>query len=270
MKVVFWTVLFIVIVVFGFLAWGAVPAAGAQNTDQTRAMERFRPILPSMRVGLDVLVDGLPVPTIQHQGRTYLPVTRLGTEYALRVTNHGPRRIVAMVSVDGLSVLSGQPASENQSGYVVAANQSIVIKGWRRNTETVAAFSFQDRDNSYAERMGYPQNIGVIGLIAVEEAVARPLRGLGAVPMLDRANGAARATTPAAEVGGIGTGYGSDIASPIYYVTFVRSTNRRQVTIYYDTVEALRAAGVPVDHPLPVPFPRDGEFTVPPPGDPRR
>jgi hypothetical protein len=65
---------------------------------------------------------------------------------------------------------------------------------------------------------------------------------------------------------GIGTGYGRDIDSGIYYVSFVRSANKRTITFYYDTVEALRREGVPVDRPLPVPFPMDTEFVPPPPG----
>jgi hypothetical protein len=47
-------------------------------------------------------------------------------------------------------------------------------------------------------------------------------------------------------------------------VPFVRSANRRAITYLYDTEEALRRAGVPVDiAPLPDPFP--GEEFAPPP-----
>jgi hypothetical protein len=49
-------------------------------------------------------------------------------------------------------------------------------------------------------------------------------------------------------------------------VPFVRSTNRRALTFFYDTEKALRQAGVPVDPtPMPTPFPGD-EFAPPPPG----
>jgi len=217
----------------------------------------------SMRVSLEVLVDNQPVPTISHLGKTYLPVPKLGVEYAIRVTNHGPRRVVAMISVDGLSVISGQPASENQAGYVVSPKGQIVIKGWRRDMTTVAAFSFLERDKSYAALMGRPENVGVIGLVAIEEMPSRPV-------VAAERNGKAAPAQSRSVLGNTGTGYGRDIDSHIYYVPFVRSNNRRTITIYYDTVEALRAAGVPVDRPMPNPFPADHEFAPPPPGDVRR
>jgi hypothetical protein len=207
-------------------------------------------------------MDGQPLRTIDHAGKTYLPVPRMGAEYEVRVWNHGPRRITAIVSVDGLSVINGKPAAESQPGYLVDPGASIRIKGWRRNLDTVAAFSFEERERSYAARMGRPENIGVIGLIAVEELTWRPR------PLLEQKDAAPSAAKRAtsAEVGGTGTGYGRDVESPVYYVPFVRSNNKRFVTIYYDTVEALRRAGVPVDRPFPMPFPGDTEFVPPPPG----
>jgi hypothetical protein len=193
-----------------------------------------------------------PVPTVHHQGSTYLPVRRMGAEYQIRVWNHGPRRVTAVVSVDGLSVLNGQPASEDHPGYIVEPRSSIVIDGWRRDRHTVAAFTFSDRSDSYAARMGHPENVGVIGLVAFEEMsrLPRPLpMERDAAARAERADGSA--------VGGTGTGHGRDIHSPIIEVPFVRSGNRQAVTIYYDTAEALRRAGIPVDSPLPVPFPGD-------------
>jgi hypothetical protein len=222
-----------------------------------------RPILPrwdSMRVGLEILVDGQPVRTIQHDGKTYLPVARLGTEYQIRVWNYGPRRIAAMVSVDGLSVINGKPASESQPGYLVEPNSSILIKGWRRNLDMVAAFSFEERGKSYAAQVGRPENIGVIGLIAVEEEMVRPRLAI------EEKAAPAPGMRSHADVGGTGTGYGHDIDSHVVHVPFVRSANKRFVTIYYDTEEALRRAGVLVDRPTPVPFPGDTEFVPLPPG----
>jgi hypothetical protein len=214
-----------------------------------------------MSVGLEVLVGGRPLATVEYGGKTYLPVPQLGAEYEIRVWNHGPKRIAAIVSVDGLSVINGKPASESGPGYLVAPHSSILIKGWRRNLDSVAAFAFVDREKSYASRVGRPENVGVIGLIAIEEQTWRyrtPLeKKEGAAPARARALGS---------VGGVGTDYGRDLDSHAYYVPFVRSDNKRTVTLYYDTAEALRKAGVPVDPPLPVAFPADTEFVPPPPG----
>lgn len=216
----------------------------------------------AMRVGLEVLVGGRVMPTVRHEGKTYLPVPRLGLEYTLRVWNHGPRRVAAVLSVDGLSVITGRPASEDGPGYIVDARRGVEIKGWRRSLNTVAAFQFVGRDESYAERVGRPENVGVIGLVAFEERVRYPdLR-------LERKDASPPGHRRAAEamVGDTGTGWGRDVESRVITVPFARSGNRQAITLHYDTVAALRRAGVPVGRP--VPFPEDGEFAPPPP--PRR
>lgn len=221
----------------------------ASSAPQERSQIRPHP-WPVMRVGLEVLVDGRPVATIQHRGKIYLPVPRLDTDYQIRVRNYGSRRITAVVSVDGLSVMNGQPASERHPGYIVAPYSSLVIDGWRRDNNTVEAFRFTDRFNSYAAKSGRPENIGVIGLVAFEEMSRwpRPL------PM-ERGKMAARADRTGAAVGNTGTGKGHDMHSPIVEVPFVRSHNRRTVTIWYDTADALRRAGIPVERRYPEPFP---------------
>ena len=213
----------------------------------------------AMNVSLDVLVNGNPVRLIGHRDRLYLSVPRMGMEYEIRVNNNGPRRITAIVSVDGLSVINGQPASESHPGYLVDPYSHIVIKGWRRDRNTVAAFTFEERDRSYAYRRGYPDNIGVIGLTAFEE------QGPWRRPLFDRLEGSAPAAKHLREaIGETGTGWGRDLDSPVYRVPFVRSANKRTITIYYDTVDALRRAGVPVDGPYPIPFPADPEYAPPP------
>jgi hypothetical protein len=237
-------------------ARGQAPAPDAKTPPPERVL-----LIPSkMHVAMDILVDGRALPTVSHQGKTYLPVPKLGAEYEIRVWNHGPRRIVAVLSVDGLSVINGQPAAEDQSGYIVAAHSHIVIKGWRRSMDTVAAFRFVDRDRSYAGLTGRPENIGVIGLIAIEERVWQPSTEL------ERKVAAPGALWARGQVGSIGTEYGREVDSRVYYVPFVRSSNRQTITYYYDTVAALREAGVPVDGPLPNPFPADPQFAPPPPG----
>jgi hypothetical protein len=188
-------------------------------------------------------------------------VSRLETEYEIRVCNRGPRRIAAIVSVDGLSVINGQPASESSPGYLVAPYSHILIKGWRRSLDTVAAFRFVDRSKSYASLMGREENVGVIGLIAIEEELPR-LR----LEWKEKDAATSAVKRALGEVGETGTGYGRDRDSPAYYVPFVRSANKRTITLYYDTIDALRRAGVPVDRPQPIPFPGDGDFTPPPPG----
>lgn len=258
-----------IVLMFAVIAFLLVPAVAASELHWSVPPPRVpwppieEPIVPRpipMSVGLEVLVEGRPLQTISHQGRTYLPVPYWGQEYEIRVWNHGPRRIVALVSVDGLSVITGRPASEEQPGYIVAAHGSVLIKGWRRDLDRVAAFGFEERSRSYASRMGYPEKIGVISLLAIEERTTRPW-----VELERKGTGAPAAQRAHDDVGGTGTGYGRDIDSHVQVVPFARSHNRRVVTIWYDTPQALRQAGVPVDRPWPRPVPGPWEFAPPPP-----
>ena len=258
MKMSYWAMFLGGLLIAGLLVGGEALASELQDTTPSLPVRQppIRDVMPvecpkvmpccpvEMRVGLDILVDGRPLPIIHHACKDYLPVPRRGEEYEIRVWNHGPRRVVAVVSVDGLSVITSQRASETGPGYVVAPYSSILIKGWRRNMETAAAFRFVDRENSYAASVGKPEDIGVIGLVAFEEMVRLPR------PFLEKDGSAAPSARMAhGEVGGIGTEYGRDVDSRICYVSFVRSSNRRTKTLYYDTREALRDAGVPVDWP---------------------
>jgi hypothetical protein len=233
------------------------PAAELQARE---ILPRYR---PTLRVAMDVLVRGRPLPTVAYGGKTYLPIPRVGEEYQIRVSNHGPRRIVAIVSLDGLSVINGKPASERSPGYLVEAYGHVLINGWRRNLQTEAAFRFVDREKSYAARVGRPENIGVIGLVAFEELTPRIRWDLEK----GKAGPLSSAKRLASGVGGVGTEYGRDVDSPASHVPFVRSANKRTVTFSYDTEDALRRAGVPIPPPShPVPFPGDGDFAPPPPG----
>jgi hypothetical protein len=221
--------------------------------------KHINPPRDEMRVSLDVLVDGKTVSVISHNGKLYLPVPRLGCEYEIRVKNMGSHRMAAVVSVDGLSVIKGDLASERSPGYLVDARGDIVIKGWRRDRDTVAAFTFEERKDSYAYSRGYRHNIGVIGLIAIEEQSPWPR------PLAEFSRGMmapAKALDSAA--GGAGTGWGRDVDSSVVTVPFVRGSNKRTVTIYYDTEDALRRIGVPIDGPYPKPFPADTDFCPPP------
>jgi hypothetical protein len=250
---VFW------LIAAGLAMLAALAVSGPSAASELRWSDPPGYVLPPhdhLRVGLDVLVDGRPLPVIHHYGRDYLAVPYMGAEYQVRVWNGGPLRVVALVSVDGLSVIDGRPASENSPGYVVSAGGSIVIRGWRRDLQTVAAFRFTDREDSYAYRTGRPEDVGVIRLVAIEEMAYRPRPD---VYRLDAERGAAKS----AAAGDVGTGYGRDVDSRAYLTSFVRGPHRRTIPLYYDTVGGLRRLGVPVNGPEP--YPRDLEFALPPP-----
>jgi|CXWL01.1.fsa_nt_gi hypothetical protein len=92
-----------------------------------------------------------------------------GHRYAIRLSNRTGERLLAVVSVDGVNVVSGETAAPHQSGYVLDPWQSTVINGWRKNMSEIAAFTFAPLPESYAARTGRPDDVGVIGVAVFQE-----------------------------------------------------------------------------------------------------
>ena len=116
-------------------------------------------LLPGLNVGDRWFVIG-------EQGRRYSIVLRNETDY----------RLEAVMSVDGLDVMDGQPASLYKRGYILRPGQRVVVDGWRRSMDTVAAFRFGSVRDSYAERKhGDSRNVGVIGVAIFNEIGTNPL-----------------------------------------------------------------------------------------------
>jgi hypothetical protein len=93
-----------------------------------------------------------------------------GSSYSIVIKNRCKCRVQVVVSVDGLDVLDGQAASVKKTGYVIAPESSITIKGFRTSYDAVAAFQFSSVSQSYANlRHGETRNVGVIGLAAYTE-----------------------------------------------------------------------------------------------------
>ncbi len=204
--------------------------------------------------------------TWRHEGRLYV-VGVPGNRYAISLRNRTGKRVLTVLSVDGVNALSGQTALTSQRGYVLRAGQAYEIAGWRKSPSEVAAFYFTRLSDSYAARTDRPENVGVIGIAVYREYEPPP-----PVPYdveESRAPGgrsvkkAARAAPAATE--SIGTGHGERIESHTTTVDFRRaSTSPAQVIrIYYDTHDNLVARGIiPKRHPpkphQPQAFPGEG------------
>lgn len=118
---------------------------------------------------LAVQVNGKNIVKHSHQGKFYIE-GRNGTEYTLKVRNNTGRRVLAVVSVDGVNVVDGTPADNQTTGYLVDAYCSIDIKGYRESDTRVGAFKFVTKDHAYAkETTGSDKNSGVIGCMIIEE-----------------------------------------------------------------------------------------------------
>ncbi len=200
-----------------------------------------------------------------------------GNEYQIALRNHDGQDVLAIVSVDGVNVVTGETASTSQSGYVLETGNNLDIKGWRKNLSRTAAFYFTELPDSYAARTGRPDNVGVIGAALFRrkpEPVAElvyPASPESRAPdsWSGNAAGAARdsAAAPAPARAeerqkSLGTGHGRAETSYASYVKFERAstTPDEVIAIYYDSYANLVARGIiradlPRGGTQPQPFP---------------
>lgn len=132
--------------------------------------------------------SGATLQVFPYKGSHYV-AGRPGARYAIRVSNQTGGRVLAVMSVDGVNIVTGQTASWNQSGYVLEPWQSHEITGWRKSQQTVAAFEFTALPDSYAARTGRPGDVGVIGVAVFAERPAPPPPVPWTAPEVSRSNG---------------------------------------------------------------------------------
>ncbi len=230
--------------------------------------------LPARAVGdrLDVtIVDrdtGQTLQPIAHRGQWWI-AGRPGARYGIVLNTHGGgRRVLGVLSVDGVNAISGDSAAWDQTGYVVGPYGGFEVDGWRKNADEVAAFTFAALPDSYAARTGRPANVGVIGVAVFDERapVARPRVDASVAPSRslrlgderpspapsgEAAPPAAARSAPVASADRLGTGHGAIESSSIVYVPFVRagSAPTEIVTIHYDRLENLVAMGIVASRP---------------------
>src|SRR4029450_10333022 len=95
------------------------------------------------RVDINVIdrVTGETLPMYWHDGKWWVP-GKPGNRYAVSLTNRSGVRTMAVISIDGVNVVSGETAAHDQTGYVLGQGQYAQITGWRKNLAKVAAFEF--------------------------------------------------------------------------------------------------------------------------------
>ena len=250
--------------------------------------------LPTYAVGslIDVQVmdraTGQTLPVYWHGGRWWVP-GRPGARYAVALGNRSGGRALAVVSVDGVNVVSGETAAHDQAGYVLARGQFAQITGWRKDLTRVAAFEFTALADSYAARTGRPDHVGVIGVavfrerprpepvppVAVREQRQESSRDAAAESATGAASSKAESagrSAPAAPAQSLGTGHGRSERSVTTLTEFERaqSVPDELIVIHYDSRENLVALGViprpqPARPHAPQPFPATAGFVPDPP-----
>jgi hypothetical protein len=233
------------------------------------------------------LDTGRVLPLYPQSGRWYVP-GEAGHRYAVALENRTGERVLAVLSVDGVNAISGQTASAQQTGYVLAPWQRTEVRGWRKSMGEVAEFYFTDLPDSYAARTGRPRNVGVIGVAVFRENVPPPPAHEPEISLSDRDDryysrerSAAESSAPAPALGqsagapagrakshspaearrqDLGTGHGQRRYDPASYTAFERrsSTPDEVIAVHYDDVRALVDRGiVPRHHWYQRPAPRE-------------
>lgn len=255
--------------------------------------------LPAQAIGrlADItIVDretGATLPVHYAKGE-YWVAGRPGARYAVTVHNRLGERVLAVPSVDGVNVLSGETAAWDQRGYVFSPYERYQITGWRKSSSEIAAFEFSSAGNSYAGRTGRPANVGVIGVALFREQQPLPAPPVIHEPLAQRresssnnslgrlrdepASPAAAAPAPASEAESsarsqsagslakaapapspkLGTAHGQRETSVVTQTTFTRLQEQPNevISIRYDSRENLVASGVIREQPVRPPVPR--------------
>ncbi|HTJ46009.1 MAG TPA: hypothetical protein VL463_28085 [Kofleriaceae bacterium] len=107
------------------------------------------------------------------KGGRYYVLGDAGDRYIIHVTNPTASRVEAVITVDGLDVIDGEPGDLRKRGYVIPPYGDLNIEGFRTSQTDVATFRFSSVGDSYAERKGKGRNVGVIA-VAIFEEVAQP------------------------------------------------------------------------------------------------
>jgi hypothetical protein len=186
-----------------------------------------------------------------------------GATYAIAIHNPLDERLLAVTSVDGVNVLSGDTAAWSQTGYVFRPQQAYQITGWRKSDDVVAAFTFTASPNSYAARTGRPANVGIIGVAVFRERqqpqvftpppppapMSEPMMP---APALADASPPSRSRSPATlpeattAAPKLGTGHGEREYSHVENTEFLRRQTQPDeiVRIRYDSLANLIAMGI--------------------------
>lgn len=237
------------------LAFAALLAASACSPSSAR------PLVEMTVVDRD---SGDWLPQYRHRGDAWIAGTP-GHRYAVRLTNTIGRRVLVVLSVDGVNAISGEDADPSQTGYVLNPGQRADITGWRKSQDEVAQFVFSSPSGSYASRTGRPDNIGVVGVAVFEEA-----RRWRPDPILRRSLPAPAPTAEAAadasasriegyasksQAPALGTGHGAREQSSVRDTDFERASRRpaQVLQLRYDSARNLRARGILVDSPSRLP-----------------
>ena len=218
-----------------------------------------------------------PADEYLHKGRIYIE-GRENSNYTIELRNNTNSRVMAIVSVDGVAVTDGKPASYESGGFLVDANSTVAIPGWLVSNQQAAEFVFSKKSASYSNQTGQEDNAGVIGVAFFEEKIK--YRSILTNPQMLAARGsltkglvsnsiAASSYEPEES---LGTGFGDAVDFNTTKVEFEKATATPTLVLltYYDSASNLQKMGIKLkdrySNSIPDAFPASNSgFCQPPP-----
>lgn len=226
-------------------------------------------------MSVQILVNNKPIVVYNHESKMYVE-GRKGSEFSIKITNPYGVRVSAVLSVDGISVIDGTPASDKSNGYLLQPYGSITVPGWTLDNTEVAKFIFNTKEKSYAALSddNYEDNVGVIGCLFFKEKIDISndindlIRGIKTTPIandfryyygynnttdvyLKSAVSSVQSAAPLSNISAqnhvsqeIGTGFGKPEEFKTKTVEFERGPITSTIVVYYDSKKNLIEKGV--------------------------
>ena len=253
----------------------AAVSAGSSKADaltddgggQERQGERTAQPVRYEPFGVEVIVGGSPLEQLPARGKVYVEAVA-GSEYALRVRNPLPVRVAVALSVDGLNTIDARrTTARDASKWVIEPYGTITVTGWQMSRTRARSFYFTSERDSYANKLGRAQDVGVItaaffreraGYSEVVPPRPRPLgesrraeeSEMKSAPRPSQsANGAGaardRAAAPPRDDDYAATGIGRSVGNDVRWVNLdLERDPAAEVTIRYEYRPALVRLGV--------------------------
>jgi hypothetical protein len=148
-----------------------VEAARQSADGQSQDLRRVRDVEPisDQPFEVEVLVGGTRLEQYPARGRVYVEA-RAGAEYELRVRNPLPVRVAVALSVDGLNTIDARrTTARDASKWIIEPYSTITISGWQMSRTRARRFYFTSERDSYANKLGRDEDLGVINAVFFRE-----------------------------------------------------------------------------------------------------
>jgi len=214
-----------------------------------------------------------PADEYPHKGDIWIE-GRSNSWYEIELINKSPNRVMVIVSVDGVGVVDGAPASYDSRGFVLNGLETLRVPGWVSGSQSAAQFVFADVKRSYADQVGQGGNPGVIGAAWFVEKVPVYAQLTIPTPMYSKGVPSGSPTWDAPDItnmrvgatiasavctldaqpqnmcNSLGTSWGEQTVFPNQQVPFVKAHSNPQaiMVIRYDHADNLRAMGIRLKH----------------------